>query len=323
MAAISTAVADTFGINLASRKTWTFTTEQDPLAPVATITYPFNNAIIGDSVAISVTATHPIGVDSVQFWIDGARVAVDLSEPFEYTYDASGLSIGAIHGIAAKAYDSAGRVGWSSAVAFYYLWQEMITDGNFEALPLDVRRMLARATDSLLELRYEFSADWGDPINDTALDMGIYVDADQSQFTGRTDFDNKTLNDIGAEYRILIGMHGDTALTVWNAGTLHWDFVYHPDGFSYISLPDSSRVYEFGIKWIDLGDASAVDIVAINLFWQSTDAYVADWIPDRDQGHITIPRENRFIGEGPTGSPTTGTSRPPQQKIAFPNPFGR
>ncbi len=323
-AAISEAVADTFGVNLAATKRWSFTTQQDPLSPVVTLTSPSNNEIMGDTVTIAVSVTHPVSIDSVQLWADGAPVSVDLTEPYEFTYGDTTLEIGSIHVLQAKAYDSEGRSGLSGAIGLYYLWEVLAIDDNFEELDLDIRRMLGRTTDSLLELRYEFSAEWGDAVNDTALDMVMYIDADLDPRTGDSTFGDTTLlNGIGADYRILIGIHSNIAFAEWNAATSQWDSVYSLGDFAWMSLPDSASVFQFGIDWADLGDANAVNIVSINAFWLDFDSFVADWIPGQTHGYISIPRQDRYLGEHPVPASPVDMTPAFYVEPAMTSPFDR
>ncbi|MFH1701725.1 MAG: Ig-like domain-containing protein [Candidatus Zixiibacteriota bacterium] len=302
MATISTAVADTFGINMASDYSWSFTTEPNPLIPVVTIIWPFDETILGDTVTIQVAASHPIGITKVEFYIDGVHItsADDLSSPFEYFWDLSDYPIASEHTLIAKAYESTGLVGISGTVTINYLWRELASDNN-DFWQTDLRRMFARSTDTMLELRYECWELWYDPYDtipdDTTLDLGIYFDVDQNAFTGRPDFNSIPLNNIGAEYRAIIGLHGNEALASWNPISSTWNVIYDPTGFAYLNLPPDTNILEFGILWSDLGGPSAVNMVSINVFFQDSLVFFADWLPDQGNGFITIRKENQFVGE--------------------------
>lgn len=325
-ATITSAVADTFGNNLTTNYIWTFSTPS--LIPQVVIFSPSDSAIIGENLTISAIASHPIGVDSAEFFIDG-QYLVTVFNPagtFDYAWDATGSSIGSTHAIYVKAFAS-DSIGISDTILVFYLWEELMSDMN-DPWITDLSKVLARSNDTLLEFRYEFWESWYDPYDtipdDTTLDLGIYFDTDRNPSTGRTDFATTPLNDIGAEYRVIIGLHGwDTALAIWNVtiDTSFWDKVYDPSGFVYLNLPPNDKVLEFGIRWADLNNTSAVNIVSINLFFQSTTSFIPDWVPDQGNGHLTMRRENRYIGKGFSGSPSTGFSRCQTHPVMRDNPF--
>ncbi|MEE9442698.1 MAG: Ig-like domain-containing protein [candidate division Zixibacteria bacterium] len=324
-ATITTAVADTFGINLASDYIWSFTTEPNPLIPVVSIIWPFDETILGDTVTIQVAASHPVGVTKVEFYIDGAHIADDMSIPFEYFWDLSSFPIASEHTIVAWAHEATGLVGISDTVTVNYLWRELASDNN-DFWRSDLRRVFARSTDTMLELRYECWESWFDPYDtipdDTTLDLGIFFDVDQNAFTGDTDFTNIPLNDIGAEYRVIIGLHGNEALASWNPQSSTWNVIYDPTGFAYLNLPPDTNILEFGILWSDLGNPTAVNIVSINVFFRDFVPLYADWIPDQGSGFITIRKENQFVGEGYKAA-ILNHNRQRMIKPALPlNPFG-
>ena len=194
---VTTAAADTFGNHLESDYAWSFTTEVDPLAPAAQITWPPDNAIIGDTVTFALNASFT--VETARFYAGGVLVATDdTSSPFSEMLETSTWEIGDEYELWATVHDSAGNIGYTDTITVTYLWEVLATDGNPEQLPQDVRRMLWRSTDSALELRYEYAVNWSDPINDTAVDLGVYLDIDQQALSGRTDFNGLPLNGIGA-----------------------------------------------------------------------------------------------------------------------------
>jgi hypothetical protein len=297
-ATLTTDIIDIDGFNLAADFIWTFTTQPDPLIPVVSIQSPEDEAIVGNTVTITAQATHPIGIDRVEFYIDGIHIvgADDNSPPYEYIWDASGSDIGSEHIITARAYDADSRMGVSLPVGVYYLWEELANDIN-DFWHTDIKRVLARSTDDVLEMRYEFWESWEIPYADTSLDMGIYFDTDQNASTGRRDFAGTDLNDIGAEYRIIIGIHGtDTALAFWSVSNLRWEPVFDTTGYVYYNVPENEQVMEFGLNWSDLGNPSLVYMVSINLFFTSPTTFYQDWVPDLGSGHITVYRENRYVG---------------------------
>ena len=193
-------------------------------------------------------------------------------------------------------------------LAITYLWEIVATDDNAEGLSQDVRRMLARSTESVLELRYEYAVNWSYPypntfaeFNDSTIDIGIYLDSDLNPSTGRTDFAGLSLNGIGADYRIIIGLHGgDTTMAYWNdsANPRFWDFSFDTTGFDYHNVPMDTNVFEIGINWSDLNNSFGVYIVNVDVHFVDTtlSSIVTDWVPNRGTGFVSITKEARYIG---------------------------
>ena len=328
-ATITTAVADTFGNNLAAEQDWSFTTGDNPLIPQASMFWPYDSAIVGDTVTIQVDVVHPFGADSVQYFIDGALVSTetDNSEPFQYLWNLTSEEIGSSHTLYGKAYEASGFVGYSDTITVIYLWQELAADIN-DYWRTDIKRVLYRSTNSLLELRYEFWESWFDPYDtipdDTTLDLGIYFDTDRNSATGRRTFnlDRDTINDIGAEYRIIMGLHGsDTALAIWSVDPEGWQPIYDTSGHPYYRLMPFDTILEFGVRWTDLGSPGAINIVSINFFFVDFETTHKDWVPDHNNGHLSVWRNSRYIGEGYTGSSAPFIGAPQPAVIYRENPF--
>lgn len=326
-ATLDTTVADTFGNKLAAPYVFSFTTGDDPMIPTALIVSPLDRVIIGDTVTIGVFTMHPVAVTKVEFYLDGVHVsgADDLSAPYSFLWDASGETLASEHTIYARAYEAGGRVGFSDTITLYYQWEELATDSNDPWLT-DIKRIMARSTDTTIEFRYEFWEPWFDPYDtiadDTTLDLGIYIDADRNQATGRTTFGDPPfaipLNGLGADYRVIIGIHGwDTTLAVWNGA---WQKVYDYTEFQYLNLPPYASALEFGMKWTDLGNPQSVHLLSINIFFMTTESFLPDWVPDQDSGYVVVRRENRYIGEGYIGG-SGKRSRPNQAAAIRENPF--
>ncbi len=87
----------------------------DGIAPTATITSPANGAAVTGSVAIAATASDNIGVDRVEFLLDGALLGSDATAPYAYTWNSATASNGA-HALQARAVDLAGNTGSSAPV---------------------------------------------------------------------------------------------------------------------------------------------------------------------------------------------------------------
>jgi len=69
------------------------------------------------TITLSATASDNVGVSKVEFLVDGVLVGSDTTAPYAISLNSTTLSNGS-HTLVAKAYDAAGNVGTSSAVAF-------------------------------------------------------------------------------------------------------------------------------------------------------------------------------------------------------------
>src|SRR5450830_464998 len=69
------------------------------------------------TISLNATATDNVGVTKVEFYVDGGLAGSSTASPYKLAYDSTKLSKGS-HSLVTKAYDAAGNVGSSSAVAF-------------------------------------------------------------------------------------------------------------------------------------------------------------------------------------------------------------
>ncbi|WP_350015541.1 Ig-like domain-containing protein [Rhodanobacter sp. IGA1.0] len=89
------------------------------------------------SITFNATASDNVGVARVEFYVDGTLKATDASSPYSATLDSTTLSDGA-HALIARAYDAAGNIGSSTAVAFSVsnatgTPTQLIANGGFES----------------------------------------------------------------------------------------------------------------------------------------------------------------------------------------------
>lgn len=85
----------------------------DTLPPLVAVTSPSNNAWVSGMVSLAATADDDLGVERVEFHIDGALVGTDTSAPYEVSWNSAAVPSGA-HTLTARAYDSSGHVGISA-----------------------------------------------------------------------------------------------------------------------------------------------------------------------------------------------------------------
>lgn len=86
--------------------------------PDVLVTSPAAGATVrGPSVAMSASAVDDRRVDSVEFYVDNAKIATDWVHPFGIQWDSNAVANGS-HTLTAKAYDDAGNATTSAPVAF-------------------------------------------------------------------------------------------------------------------------------------------------------------------------------------------------------------
>jgi Bacterial Ig domain/Chitobiase/beta-hexosaminidase C-terminal domain len=88
----------------------------DTTAPTVTLTAPANGAVVGGSVTLTATATDNIGVDHVDFLVDGSVVGTASSSPYSVSWNSGSVTNGS-HSITARAVDTAGNSATSAANA--------------------------------------------------------------------------------------------------------------------------------------------------------------------------------------------------------------
>lgn len=87
----------------------------DGVPPTATITAPANGASVSGNVTVSANASDNIGIERVEFLLDGALLGSDASAPYGVVWNSATATDGA-HALAARAVDLAGNTGTSAAV---------------------------------------------------------------------------------------------------------------------------------------------------------------------------------------------------------------
>lgn len=314
---ITTDIEDPYGNSLAQADTIiSFTTEK--LKPNAFVVSPADSSIGTGLVDFVFGATHPIGIDKYEFYVDDVLADEYIGNVgnHTFTFDFSALEIGTIHQFYAMAYDTAGNSDTTDVINMYAHWEILAIDGNdgFNPLvvPNDVRKILGRSTDSTLELRIEYGYNWQHPYVDTAVDLGMFFDTDLNGLTGRRDAAADSLNGIGADFRIILGLHGgDTCLSEWNPNSLKWELVYDTTGLIYHNLPQDTNIMEISLLWDDMNVAQALYLVAVNVYFpdqNDPNFFINDFIPDRGDGFITIRRASRLVGTPVTSPLKSGVS---------------
>ena len=77
---------------------------------------PTQGAFVGASVNVTATATDTVGVQSVQFLLDGSPLGLpDTTAPFGVTWTTAGAT--GVHTLAARATDAAGNQATSTSIS--------------------------------------------------------------------------------------------------------------------------------------------------------------------------------------------------------------
>lgn len=87
----------------------------DGVAPEVTLTAPDDGAIVEGDVTVSASASDDVGVERVEFLLDGALLGSDATAPYSMVWDSATAASGE-HQLQARALDLAGNVGTSAAV---------------------------------------------------------------------------------------------------------------------------------------------------------------------------------------------------------------
>jgi hypothetical protein len=89
----------------------------DHLAPTATLISPLNDSVQNHAFALAASATDNDLIERVEFYVDGQLAAKDFTFPYDVSWDASLMELGA-HEAWAVAFDREQNQGSSSRVAF-------------------------------------------------------------------------------------------------------------------------------------------------------------------------------------------------------------
>ena len=110
--------------NLAGDPTYTFyddvaiatSAPVDTTPPTTSVTAPAGGSTVSGTVTVTASASDNVGVTKVELYVDGALLASGTTSPFSASWNTTGAANGS-HALTSKAYDAAGNVGTSAAVA--------------------------------------------------------------------------------------------------------------------------------------------------------------------------------------------------------------
>jgi hypothetical protein len=100
-----------------SAPVWVTQTSGTPTGDTTLPTVSASESGSSGTITLAATASDNVGVTRVEFYVDGALKGTDTTAAYSMTLDSTTLANGS-HTLTAKAYDAAGNVATSSAVAF-------------------------------------------------------------------------------------------------------------------------------------------------------------------------------------------------------------
>lgn len=293
-ATLAAGISDTAGNTTANPTSWAFTTAENAIAS------PGDEAVVGDTVVFQVTAADAPNVDSAELTVDGMAVSGNITtDPYEFTWDASVEPLGSAHSVAATMYDSAGGTIWTDTITVHHHWRLLIADDSLESdgigiIPRDLKNIYVRSTATQLQFRVETTRGW-ELYEDSAtgIDVAIFIDADRNASTGRQSVAGGTIpiNDIGAEYRTIVGVHGDSIHHWSTSGT-----TLDSSSVDELSIADSARVFEVGFNLSRITGVNVIDIVVANAVGTG-DILRWDWAPNPGGGHATYVIDRSYPGD--------------------------
>ena len=92
--------------------------QSDTTPPTLTLLYPAAGSFITGIVNVAVDATDDVGVDSVQFFVDGILEITDFTEPWGFGWNTAPLDSGTTHTLYMKGFDPSGNVGTTGPASF-------------------------------------------------------------------------------------------------------------------------------------------------------------------------------------------------------------
>lgn len=289
----TTAVTDSAGNHMADDYVWQFHTIRDMTPPVIVFVNPADQAVFKDSLRLQVAASDNDRMSHVEFYADGVLIpeASDSAAPYEYTWRPTGMVLGSEHSFFARAFDEADNIATTDTVTVHYLWHLLVEDNN-EAIPRNLARIYYRTSRTQLSFRVETYNGWGN-YKDSAvgIDVVVFLDTDRDSTTGDKDTYSGTLRiaDIGADYQLIVGYHGDM-LQRWNGSA--WITDGPVEG---LVITDNSNFFEVSIALPRIADPPAIDLTAANFLLATLDW---DWAPNT--GHVTATIDHSYAGSPPS-----------------------
>jgi hypothetical protein len=94
----------------------TVTVANDNNAPIVSLSEPNNNTTVSGTVPITAVAVDNVGVTRVEFYMNNTLLSTDTTSPYSFNWNTTTVANGS-YTLTARAYDNAGNIGTSNAVA--------------------------------------------------------------------------------------------------------------------------------------------------------------------------------------------------------------
>lgn len=92
--------------------------QSDTTPPTITLLYPSPGSTIQGTVNVAVDAVDNVGVDSVQFFVDGILELTDFTEPWGFPWNTAPFDSGTVHTLYMRGFDPSGNMGTSGPSSF-------------------------------------------------------------------------------------------------------------------------------------------------------------------------------------------------------------
>gem|GEM_PF-1907515 len=255
-----------------------------------------NNAVVGDTVTLSVKLQNKDAVTKVDYYREGTLInsSTNPADNFKFIWILTNPVLGAEYKIYAVATDKENKTVVSDTITLHYQWRLLMTDTN-EPWLKNIHQVFVRSSETKLEFRVVVHGMWGDPFNiNEGISCGIYIDTDQNPNTGLkpvANFFPYKVNDIGPDYMLLAGFE-DSRLFRWNDADTSWKI---KSDLNYLNMPNSINTFELGINRSEIGNPNKVDIVVMNISLNDSGEAKWDWAPDA--GHVTYTVDGKYLGK--------------------------
>lgn len=157
---LSARAIDTSGNEASSSAIWV---QVDNTPPYVYLASPADGSLVSGVVTIQAFAWDGVGMDKVDFYVDGVLVGSSSTYPYTASWDVSALSVGSTHVVQAKAYDQVGHESVSNianvSVADTTAPTVLITSPIGGAAVSGMTDINASASDDVGVTKVEFYAD--------------------------------------------------------------------------------------------------------------------------------------------------------------------
>lgn len=260
----------------------------------ARIVSPADSSVIGQEEDIVVAITGGAGIYDLMFYVDDyiSYMSYHTSSRFSYSWNPTALPNGSSYVVYVDVADTSGQ-GVTTATRTYFAKWRLLGTSSQSPHPINVRKVFSRSTSTALEFRVEFDNLWVRADSVGGIDCALFLDADQNNSSGRTfvlDGNNLQvpINDIGAEYRLIVGGHGDS---LWTYNSGNWT---SGRGLQALTIARNSNFFECSVLLTDVGSPEVFDLVVANVRFESTSSWTYDWVPT--SGHLSYLIDGRYIG---------------------------